>query len=509
MLPRHLCCYLAAVLAFVLLDFSVHRGNSPLDMAPDRRARVVKRDLDMTVENEKTYYLAWVKIGSDQQEIGVLVDTGSSDLWVPEVNCISNPDLLTRNLQSGDSTFEERELALPVDERDSTSTDVCSGYGAMGMFDPSSLTSFQWNDTKHSFYAAYGDGTWGYGSWGNDDVDVLGLTVKGLSFGVCSNVETTGVFGIGLPGLETSDGNINNYQYYSHIPNDELYTYENFPALLKTQGATQLNSYSVSLGLNDPQEGSVLFGAVDHSKYNGTLQKVKMSNRLVNLGYDNPILSEIILDSVTGHKLKEEFQTSVLLDSGSTMSSMPQVYIDAIGKHLKGTVTQNYYEVDCGLKTLTEQIVFSFSGIEISTPISSFIIDSNVQGTCLLGLQLSDDSLGILGDDFLRNVYAVYDLDNYEIALAPAASDNSASASIEEITSGIPGATEAPNYSSTLLSQVVDINLSLGTFVVTQSSSSQSTASSSSSAKKLGAVRTAKVGISLIGAVALGALLIC
>ena len=36
--------------------------------------------------NERIYYITYLDIGSNKQSIGVDIDTGSSDLWVPDVN---------------------------------------------------------------------------------------------------------------------------------------------------------------------------------------------------------------------------------------------------------------------------------------------------------------------------------------------------------------------------------------------------------------------------------------
>lgn len=73
------------------IDFKVLRGNDKRDLRlSDETPYNMKRDSSvMELQNRQTFYLANIKIGSNEDEVGVLVDTGSSDLWVmsPDLNC--------------------------------------------------------------------------------------------------------------------------------------------------------------------------------------------------------------------------------------------------------------------------------------------------------------------------------------------------------------------------------------------------------------------------------------
>ncbi|KAG5421422.1 SAP9 [Candida metapsilosis] len=72
------------------LNFNIKRGSSRDSLSPigHTKPRFVKRDDDvegsaeMELVNEKTFYYANLYIGSNEDETQVLVDTGSSDLWV-------------------------------------------------------------------------------------------------------------------------------------------------------------------------------------------------------------------------------------------------------------------------------------------------------------------------------------------------------------------------------------------------------------------------------------------
>lgn len=480
--------HIAPVLAVFQLDFSVHRGTSYRDGVVGRD--LVKRDpFDLSIGNERLFYIAKLEIGSLKQKVDVLVDTGSSDLWVPALNCtaefgstgkevpkrgrvlkyldgfydLSEIHDQKAGLGAGSLDFVAKELVnggkAGVDKARSTlsptvtsiastsssiaSADIsaCTSYG---VFDLSKSSSFKVNSTLGKLGLEYGDGSFAKGIYVSDDITIGGQTVKGMNFALCDRTNSqSGVLGLGPPALESSYllGDVN--QVYSH-------QYDNLPMLLKLQGIIKRNVYSVSLGPEDALEGSVLFGAIDHSKYTGTLQRVKVLNRYANVGEKSPVYLEIALDSLRGNGLTIDSRASILLDTGATNNFMPLAYVKQIASHLKGRLgASGIYTVSCDYLNLDEIFTFSFSGVEISVPLKNLILRSTSR--CHLGI-FAEDTKPSLGDSFLRHAYIVYDLDNYEIALAQA-SNSSGEPDIEEVTSEIPNAQTAQQYDFTSISQ--------------------------------------------------------
>ena len=93
-----------------------------------------------------------------------------------------------------------------------------------------------------------------------------GLDLSGLSFAVANKSNSTvGVLGIGLPMLEVT------YSGKVAVADKRSYQYDNFPLFLKRSGAIDATAYSLFLNDETQTSGSVLFGAVDHSKYLGQL----------------------------------------------------------------------------------------------------------------------------------------------------------------------------------------------------------------------------------------------
>ena len=162
----------------------------------------------------------------------------------------------------------------------------------------------------------------------------------------------------------------------------------------------------------------------------------------------------------------------VLVDTGGTLSLLPQSVAHAMYNAADVVIVDGEPLVSCDLTTLTSNFTFGFGGpdgTKIIIPLREFVVPAMSGGlafpdgspACLFGVKVSSWPIdGILGDTFLRSVYAVFDLDNKQIALAQSRTDADVSlpAQILEITNGtggIPGvsrfATVIPGPSSFLV----------------------------------------------------------
>lgn len=111
-----------------------------------------------------------------------------------------------------------------------------------------------------------------------------------------------------------------------------------------------------------------------------------------------------------------------LLDSGTSLSTLPQYYVDLIYKNVPGSQpvddSPGFYVLPCETKLNVSMV---FSGIEY--PMNPLDItrlatsDDNSTVLCINSLTYSDPSDDrqdfILGDAFLRNVYSLFDFGNY------------------------------------------------------------------------------------------------
>lgn len=424
--------------AFLMLDLQVLARIANTDQGNTGSILGHKRDDDpINVSNNVWYYMANLQVGSSEQEIGVIVDTGSSDLWIAGPGCDRNRDLSWPQIEhhATDITYANERFL----EEFRLSKLKCLDNG---VFDPTSEATFKIINTMGPFDDSYSRGGEVQAYWAQDVIKLGNYSLRDCIFGFATYADTPPVLGIGF-----SENEVTN------IHNDTGFTYPNFPLRLKQDGYIQSLSYSIYLGPNNASQALLLFGAVDHGRYDGTLQRVK----LVNIYDTYPIRRfDIILDGILGDNYVYKEQTYVLLDTSSTLLRLPMGYVKKLRKHfypdrkLNRTSQDYYYEIDCKYLNLTELISFFFSGIRIQVPVRDLVFEFF---GCYLGVWPSSRSFQ-LGTNFLRSAYVVFDLENKEIAMAQAAA-SPRQATIEEIVSLVPLALEAPHYTNTHLEKYI------------------------------------------------------
>lgn len=193
---------------------------------------------------ENNLYSDLVNITIGGQNVAVLLDTGSFELWVnPNCSAVS-----------------------PQGQFSAVSTALCE---ASGQYDPSaSTTSVALNQ---SFSARYGKGA-ASGTYFSDKLEIAGIAINDQHFAVAnsSSLYPTGIIGLGpdpYGGFNDSKPdvgrNLNTYMAnpYSLILNS-----------MASQGLINSRAFSLDMGnLQDPS-GSLIFGGVDKGRFEGTLQ---------------------------------------------------------------------------------------------------------------------------------------------------------------------------------------------------------------------------------------------
>ncbi|KAI9762171.1 MAG: hypothetical protein M1840_001466 [Geoglossum simile] len=361
-----------------------------------KRSQVVGMELD----NAKSLYFANISLGTPKQDIRVVVDTGSSDLWV----------------NSPKSRLCGSRLAL------------CAGSGTYSGNDSSTYRYL-----SSDFNISYVDGSGAVGDYVTNTIHVGGLEIPNLQLGIGYNSSSRlGVLGIGYATNEIQ------------AIRNQKQPYANLPQLMVVKGLIKSNVYSLWLNDLGASTGQVLFGGVDTSKYFGNLSTVPVL-RCHNIS--NPsefIISLSRLDLSNGRGSNQPFTKDaipVLLDSGTSLSYLPDQITLSIFKTF-GV----YYDpstevafVPCSLASNTSTLDFIFSGAKISVPMNELVISpgKGFNGTfggdpaCIFGIGKSG-SVNVLGDTFLRSAYVVYDLENHQISLAQT-NFNSTRSSIKEI----------------------------------------------------------------------------
>lgn len=408
------------------MPFSVVSGSTSKWTAPNSEA-----PSSHGLENMGYYYQVSVSIGSPPQEFALSLDTGSSDLWVPSPN---NNECLSPTFTSRGGTCGQTK----------------------NIFNRMISSTFQM--INEYFYISYGDSTSAYGLWGKDTLNFNGLSLEGYTFGVASGTtSTTNVFGIGLKGLQASNDAIPGH------PEAPKFTYSNLPYRLAEEGYINTPSYSLYLDSLSASSGAIVFGGVDLSKIAGPLTLHPLINFHPTI-HPNPVSFYITLDTVDlvgGIPLNVLNVTSAaLLDSGATLTFLPPSAYAALADRFQ--VQQDsktgFRVAKCSAGGQGEYLEYSFQGAKIRVPIASLLdpitgsngpvtLDGVPMCRFLVAPNGSDEtgtSSIILGDSFLRSAYVVYDLENFQLGLAQAATSTATSMVQAIDANGIPGAQKAP-----------------------------------------------------------------
>ncbi|EGW30034.1 uncharacterized protein SPAPADRAFT_158385 [Spathaspora passalidarum NRRL Y-27907] len=284
-----------------------------------------------------------------------------------------------------------------VECKTSPLTSKVANCKARGTF--SSEKSETFNTTKQEFCMAYMDNSYGKGIYGKDDISLgKDVNIKGFEFGLAREATSdVGILGISFPG-----GN----------PAGRCFSEE-----LKNQGVINRNAYSIFLNEAN-KTGSVLFGAVDHSKYLGDLKTVPIVYDETNPEIKVNVLGvDIIMnDAKVSGGISE---SSFLLDTGTAVSQFPKSLLAP----LLGQIKDSKY--DASNKTISfpdcsqiENLKFEikFDGKTIIAPANNFMVERDADG-CTFEVTFIDSDF-ILGIDALRSIYFVVDLDDKEVSLA-------------------------------------------------------------------------------------------
>ncbi|KAI0007047.1 aspartic peptidase domain-containing protein [Xylariaceae sp. FL0662B] len=364
-------------------------------------------------------YYAQVSVGTPPQTVDLVLDTGSSDVWLLD----SSADLCR-------------------------SARLQEYYGhCISTYDPANSSTYSLV-SSNTFDIQYVDGSGAEGDYIKDTFDIGGASIKDLQMGVAkSSLINSGLLGIGFAA-----------NVVATVP------YPNIITLFQDQGLIAIQAYSLYLNDLQAETGTILFGGIDTEKFIGNLETVRIQkDRYGNYTSFTVALSSIVTTAGNG-TVANYLQSAipVILDSGTTLTYLPSQIanriLDAFGA-VDDTTGSGLVYVDCDYLTSSQNLTFDFQfggsdGPLIRVPIDEIILDNvdrylsigvEIPGlpfdnACSFGIQSSADYY-LLGDTFLRSAYVVYDLTNKEIALAQA-NLNSTETNVVEITedSGIPDA---------------------------------------------------------------------
>lgn len=330
------------------LDFDVHLSENATDL-------VRRGEYQSALQNARTHYVTYLALGSNKQKVGVDIDTGSSDLWVP------------------DSSLANQKVAV------------------YGTYNP--LTSTTSKATGQIFNITYANNIMTLGTFFNDSVSFDGITLNEYQFAdATTSPEGNGILGVGPVSDEALTKTENNYP--------------NFPVALRNAGFIDKVAYSLYLNNKTAASGSILFGGKDLAKIDGDLVTLKHSG--------NPTALSVNLKSLSAYGGGILVNAPYILDSGTSYNYFSLPVYNALLEQL-GYAGKHFFDgrpyVPCAP---TGNLDFEFDGITIGVPLSEILLSDGTD-QCVANIYISE--YNILGDLFLRHAYVVYNLEDSSIQI--------------------------------------------------------------------------------------------
>lgn len=332
-----------------------------------KKASVESKDLiPFPIKNYKnTQYIANIQIGTPPQEIPVILDTGSGNLWINSSECKSQGCVEHKSYNRHlSSTFSNIGLGVQV---------------------------------------TFGSGLI-VGEINQDTISLGGISVHNQVFGEIIN-ETGDVFSNG---------------YFSGILGlgfQEMAAYKSVPIMdnIKNSKILKNNVMSFYYTVNEDEEGQVTIGTIDHSKYTGNLDYFPVNDKfywsisLKDIKYNNQSLN------LCKHGCK------AIIDTGTTLITGPP---DDLNTLLKSIPVGN----DCENYEKASTITFIFqdiNGVEKSYSLDKedYIFKENkVCNALMMPLEVPEPHgpAWIFGDVFMQKFFTVFDKDNSYVGFAVA-----------------------------------------------------------------------------------------
>jgi cathepsin D len=346
--------------ASAIVRFPLHKMESSNDLL--RKYGLVRSNPDpVPVHNfENAQYYGPISVGTPPQDFNVIFDTGSSNLWVPSVNC--------------------------------------KDCGSHPRYDATKSSTYKKNGT--AFYIRYGSGPVS-GTFDGDDVTVGNIKTTG---GVQQFAEILDVSGLGLAYAVGKFDGILGLGFQSISVGGVPTVFQTMMA----QGLVEDTIFAFYLSPSSGQDGELVIGGLDKDHFSGPISYVPLTWE----GYWYTALDKMTVGggpSATAAK-------SVVLDSGTSILAGPTEEVKKIAAQVGATpfiLNPKEFTIDCSKIPSLPIISVVMGGNAYDLEGKDYVINTG-GGICLFGMTGIDipppkGPLWIMGDIFMRKYYTVFD----------------------------------------------------------------------------------------------------
>ncbi|KAJ6454092.1 aspartic peptidase A1 [Mycena vitilis] len=309
-------------------------------------------------------YFAEIQLGTPPQSFKVILDTGSSNLWVPSTSCTSIACFLHAK------------------------------------YDSLSSSSYKANGSEFSIQ--YGSGSM-EGFVSNDVLTIGDLEISKQDFAEATKE----------PGLAFAFGKFDGILGLAY---DTISVNHITPPFYSMMNAGLIDEpmFSFRIGPSEEDGGEVIFGGIDTDAYTGNITYVPVRRKAY---------WEVELKAVTFGNIELKLEnTGAAIDTGTSLIALPTDIAEMLNTQIGATKSSNgQFTVDCAKVPSLPELSFTFGSTKFPLKGTDYIV--NVQGTCFssftaLDINLPGGSLWIVGDVFLRKYFTVYDLGRNAVGFA-------------------------------------------------------------------------------------------
>jgi len=306
-------------------------------------------------------YYAKIQVGSNNQVMNMALDTGAGTTWVMGKECQAEACKIHNN------------------------------------FDSSSSTTFN-GSSGLDFELHYGSGHV-TGKLASDTLTLAGFTIKPI-IGIANNAST-----------EFKDFPIDGILGLAQSKGDQ----DTFVETLAKSKILPANRFGVSIGraTDGPNVGVINFGTLDNTRYSGDLTYFPVPEEKKKEGEWALAMSQISF----GDKNINIENKVAYIDTGTSYIFAKEEEVKKLHDIVPGSFvavnTTGTWRVPCDTTT---EIVLTF-GSKTYTIAPRDWVGPKVDGNCTSNIYGYDvvEGAWLLGDTFLKNVYAVFDFDAYQV----------------------------------------------------------------------------------------------
>lgn len=409
----------------------------------------VKGGYPGTLQDFLVPYLVEAQIGTPPQNVMLLISPTATDTWISDLTTeytwVQNTTTTSYcDHQGYYYTSEDPEGSYKLEE-----VQKC----VWGTFNTSQSSTYREANARYTDFDPYTFSGYATGTNFTDALVIGDLTIENYPIGLVNSASSwMGVLGLG-------------YNYSS-----TTYGARYHPTILdRMVSSGQISTPAYSIWLDDAEgtSGSLLFGAIDTSRYLGDLVRLSARNPNALSGKFSVSVHSInktIVSStgtLTGNLVSSpnDFPIDVTIGMGELISFLPRLLVEDIASKMGATwdSVANVYTIPCDTSSFenetTSILHFGLGGeggpvLEVRT--SDLILNPSLftsqvagdseyngleDGTCVFGIQDWDASPALsngysysssstsgnynLGNSILRRSYLVFDLAREEIAVAP------------------------------------------------------------------------------------------